>query len=201
MNETIRERLRSLREEKNISQERLAAELGVTRMTIAGYELGKRAPDSTFIANACRFFGCTPDYIFGITPFKNIEHYNEWISSASTLQQGLNLLPEKDKKDMISVLNWLLQDNFAVNQLTADKNYMIDKFINLIIQFTDIFKSFSDAVNNSNIKDGIDEDDIFKFYKNMEKNKKEAFSIIESSSYDLFNFLIQHSKKETQKRK
>ncbi|MBQ6907803.1 MAG: helix-turn-helix transcriptional regulator, partial [Clostridia bacterium] len=30
MNDTVKERLRSLREEQNISQEKLAAELGVT---------------------------------------------------------------------------------------------------------------------------------------------------------------------------
>ena len=117
MNDTVKERLRSLREEQNISQEKLAAELGVTRMTIAGYELGKRPPDSIFISKACQFFNCTPDYIFGISPFKNNEHYTQWITSSNTLELGLNMLPEKYKNELISAINWLLQDNFAVNQL------------------------------------------------------------------------------------
>lgn len=199
MNDTVKERLRSLREEQNISQEKLAAELGVTRMTIAGYELGKRPPDSTFISKACHFFNCTPDYIFGISPFKNNEHYNQWISSSNTLESGLNMLPEKYKKELISAINWLLQDNFAVNQLTSDKNYMIDKFINIIIEFTDIFRSFSDTVNNSNFEKGIDENDVFKFYRKMESNKKELFNIIDNFSSDLFDFLIRHSASEVNK--
>lgn len=199
MNNTVKERLRSLREEQNLSQEKLAAELGVTRMTIAGYELGKRPPDSTFISKACEFFNCTPDYIFGISPFKNNEHYTEWISSSNTLESGLNMLPEKHKNELISAMNWLLQDNYAVNQLTSDKNYMIDKFINIIIEFTDLFRTFSDTVNNSNIETGIRENDIFKFYKKMEVCKKEIINIIDKSSSDLFGFLIRHSSSEINK--
>lgn len=199
MNNTVKERLRSLREEQNLSQEKLAAELGVTRMTIAGYELGKRPPDSTFISKACEFFNCTPDYIFGISPFKNNEHYTEWISSSNTLESGLNMLPKKHKNELISAMNWLLQDNYAVNQLTSDKNYMIDKFINIIIEFTDLFRTFSDTVNNSNIEIGIRENDIFKFYKKMEACKKEIINIIDKSSSDLFGFLIRHSSSEINK--
>ena len=199
MNNTVKERLRSLREEQNLSQEKLAAELGVTRMTIAGYELGKRPPDSTFISKACEFFNCTPDYIFGISPFKNNEHYTEWISSLNTLESGLNMLPEKHKNELISAMNWLLQDNYAVNQLTSDKNYMIDKFINIIIEFTDLFRTFSDTVNTSNIETGIRENDIFKFYKKMEVCKKEIINIIDKSSSDLFGFLIRHSSSEINK--
>ena len=37
---TIQDRLRQLREEAGYSQEKLAAALGVTGMTLAGYELG-----------------------------------------------------------------------------------------------------------------------------------------------------------------
>lgn len=193
MNDTVKERLRNLREEKNLSQEKLAAELGVTRMTIAGYELGKRPPDSIFISKACKFFNCTPDYIFGISPFKNNEHYTEWISSSNTLELGLNMLPERHKNELISAINWLLQDNYAVNQLTADKNYMIGKFISIIIEFTDIFRTFSNTVNSFDLKTGIKENDIFKFYKKMEANKKEIIRIIDNSSSDLFDFLIRHS--------
>ena len=199
MNDTVKERLRSLREEQNISQEKLAAELGVTRMTIAGYELGKRPPDSIFISKACQFFNCTPDYIFGISPFKNNEHYTQWITSSNTLELGLNMLPEKYKNELISAINWLLQDNFAVNQLTSDKNYMIDKFINIIIEFTDLFRTFSDTVNNSDLEQGIEENDIFKFYKKMEASKKELINIIDNSSSDLFGFLIRHSSSEVLK--
>lgn len=199
MSNTIQERLRSLREEMGISQEKLAAELNVTRMTIAGYELGKRPPDSTFIMKACQFFNCTPDYIFGISPFKNNEQYLSWVSSSDTLNQGLDILPEKSRKELITALNWLLQDNFAVNQLTSDKNYMIDKFINLILSYTDMFRCFSDTVSNSDLALGIDEHVIFNFYKQMDKNKKEISNIIETFSSDLFVFLIRHSKKETEK--
>ena len=100
---------------------------------------------------------------------------------------------------MISAINWLLQDNFAVNQLTSDKNYMIDKFINIIIEFTDLFRTFSDTVNNSDLEQGIEENDVFKFYKKMEASKKELINIIDNSSSNLFGFLIRHSSSEVLK--
>ncbi len=191
MSETIKDRLRSLREECNISQEKLAAELGVTRMTLAGYELGKRPPDSTFIAKACDYFNCTPDYIFGISPFKNNEHYDRWISSSSTLEAALNKLPETHKNELVSAINWLLQDNYAINQLTSDKNYMIDKFVCLVIEFADLFHTFSEIVNNSDAEN-INEKQILDFYEKTEYTRKELSRIIDSSSSDLFRFLIRH---------
>lgn len=193
MNETIKERLRSLRAEKHISQEKLAAELGVTRMTIAGYELGKRPPDSSFILKACNYFNCTPDFILGISPFKNSEHYKDWITSLNALDAGLNTLPETQKKDLIFSINWLLKDNLAVNQLTTDKHYIVNKFIKIVMVYADLFRTFTDIVNNSDLKNGIETNDVFKFYNKMELNKKELIDIVITSSSDLLDMLIRNS--------
>ncbi|MEG1441457.1 MAG: hypothetical protein RSC29_02225, partial [Oscillospiraceae bacterium] len=74
-----------------------------------------------------------------------------------------------------------------------------DKFITLIISYTDIFRTFSSTVTKSNVTTGIEEFEIFEFYKQLDKNKKELTNNIECFSSDLFGYLIRHSKKEIER--
>ena len=55
MNQTLPQRLRSLREEKGFTQKKLAKELGVARMTIVCYESGKNSPTATCCQKCARF--------------------------------------------------------------------------------------------------------------------------------------------------
>lgn len=194
MQETVQARLRRLREESGLSQEKLAAELGVTRMTLAGYELGKRPPDSAFLSKVCSYFNCTPDYVFGVSPFKNNEEYDAWVSSSSTLQDGLNKLPAGKRGALITVFNWLLQDNDALNQLTTDEHYLINRFINLILAYIDLYKKFTETVRGSDVPAGVEEAEIFRFYKAMEQDKQTLYHNIETTCSDLFGYLMRHAK-------
>jgi len=45
------ERLKKLRESKNMTQVRLAIELGVSQETISGYEIGKATPPADMLIN------------------------------------------------------------------------------------------------------------------------------------------------------
>lgn len=104
----------------------------------------------------------------------------------------MNLLPEKHKNQLVTTINWFLQDNFIVNQLIEDKHYMVEKFTNIIMEFANLFLVFSSAINYSDSQKGLDEIDILKFYEKIEKSKKELFNIVNSSSSDLFSLLMRH---------
>ncbi|MEG2670409.1 MAG: hypothetical protein RR957_08065, partial [Oscillospiraceae bacterium] len=54
-------------------------------------------------------------------------------------------------------------------------------------------------VFKSNVTTGIEEFEIFEFYKQLDKNKKELTNNIECFSSDLFGYLIRHSKKEIER--
>lgn len=58
---SIGERLYNLRKERNLSQEDLANELGVSRQTISKWETGESSPDFDKIIPICDFFGITSD--------------------------------------------------------------------------------------------------------------------------------------------
>ena len=58
---SIGERLYNLRKERNMSQEDLANELGVSRQTVSKWETGESTPDFDKIIPICDFFGITSD--------------------------------------------------------------------------------------------------------------------------------------------
>lgn len=57
--------LKKLREERKLTQEKVAQVLGVERTAYSNYELGKREPDIDKLKKLCIFYDVTMDYITG----------------------------------------------------------------------------------------------------------------------------------------
>ncbi|HHX51522.1 MAG TPA: helix-turn-helix transcriptional regulator [Clostridia bacterium] len=62
---SLGKRLKKLRTEKEISQEKLAEIIGISRSTLSMYELDKREPDVANIVKFADFFGVSTDYLLG----------------------------------------------------------------------------------------------------------------------------------------
>jgi putative transcriptional regulator len=60
----IANRLRVLRAERNITQEELAAAVGVTRVTISCIERGEYRPSIELVFRLARFFGTAVEDVF-----------------------------------------------------------------------------------------------------------------------------------------
>lgn len=60
-------RITVLREAKNWTQDELAHALNVSRQTISNYEREERGIDSQKICRLCEIFGCTADYLLGLS--------------------------------------------------------------------------------------------------------------------------------------
>lgn len=69
-------RLRELREERKLSQQRLAMELNITQAMISKYELGATEPGSTMLKHYAKFFGVTTDYILELSDNKIVIEAN-----------------------------------------------------------------------------------------------------------------------------
>ena len=63
----FRERLRGLRNEKGISQELVAKELGITESAYQNYEVGRRKPTFNILPAIADFFKVSVDYLLGRT--------------------------------------------------------------------------------------------------------------------------------------
>lgn len=60
---SIGSRLRALRMSKGLSADRLAKKVGVSVMTIYKYERDEMNPSLLVMADICKFFGVSLDYI------------------------------------------------------------------------------------------------------------------------------------------
>ena len=60
-------RIKQLREEKNITQVRLSIELEVSQETVSAYEMGKYFPSAKSLMRLRNIFGVSIDYILGLS--------------------------------------------------------------------------------------------------------------------------------------
>ncbi|MBQ8658990.1 MAG: helix-turn-helix transcriptional regulator [Clostridia bacterium] len=61
------ERLKTLRTEKNIGQNKLAADIEVSNASISYWENGKQEPSAQALFKLALYFDVSVDYILGIT--------------------------------------------------------------------------------------------------------------------------------------
>ena len=67
-------RIKQLRKSKNITQNKLAELLGVSRSTISMYEIDASEPDFETITALCKILDSDPNYLMGISNENNISH-------------------------------------------------------------------------------------------------------------------------------
>lgn len=87
-------RIRELRTEKNISQQKLADEIGVTRQSISLFEKGERDPKLETLIKLADYFDVSVGYLQGIEaktePTSELEHQKShdaiWKGMAKTLR-------------------------------------------------------------------------------------------------------------------
>lgn len=122
------DRLRKLREKRELSQYELARRLGIARTTYQGYEMGAREPDYETLQKIADFFDVSTDYLLGRTndpsqpddldiqinpndPYwkKAIEIYKELQEGKRPVVHGLDILtilslPEEEQKKFAKAL-------------------------------------------------------------------------------------------------
>lgn len=65
----MRNRIRDLREDRDIRQSDLAEAVGIDQRTISNYETGRTNPDSDALIKLADFFGVSIDYLVGRTDY------------------------------------------------------------------------------------------------------------------------------------
>lgn len=66
-------RLKELRSERKISQQKFASDIGVAQNTVSNWEAGNRDPGTDMIVKIADYFGCTTDYLLGRSPLPQSE--------------------------------------------------------------------------------------------------------------------------------
>ena len=69
MKNTLPERLKTLRLEKNLTQQQLADMLNMNSVTYLRYEKGQREPSIDTLIEIASFYGVSIDYLVGVSDF------------------------------------------------------------------------------------------------------------------------------------
>lgn len=67
------ERLKRLRQLKNLSQEELGKRLGVSKQTVSNWEIENVTPSLDMFENVARFFDTTPNYLLGYEVYAGLD--------------------------------------------------------------------------------------------------------------------------------
>lgn len=109
-------RIKELRKEKGITQNKFATELGISKCTISLYESGKREPDIATLLRIANYFDVSVDYLLGVV---NVKKPNNGALSESEIMllDLLNMLDLSNKRLLLKTLA-------AFNKLPTDKQDM-----------------------------------------------------------------------------
>ncbi len=136
------ERLRDLREDKNITQEKVAEKIHVKRSTYSGYEIGRDQIPLPRLNLLAEFYEVSFDYITGITDIKS--NYKKVNIDAAIIGKNLKNLRKKKhikateicKKLNINSSTYsayetgkvIIQTDFLYT-IAKDYEYSLDKFL------------------------------------------------------------------------
>lgn len=67
------ERIRNLREDRDLTQKQLATELNCSQQVYSNYELGQRDIPTDILIKLSEFYNVSTDYILGISNNPNIQ--------------------------------------------------------------------------------------------------------------------------------
>lgn len=62
----VADRIKSLREQKNLTQAELAKRLGITRSSVNAWEMGISVPSTQYIVELAGIFKVSTDYLLGV---------------------------------------------------------------------------------------------------------------------------------------
>ncbi len=103
-------RIKQLREEKHLSQQRLALDLNVSQATVSKYELGQTDPDIQMIVNLAKYFRVSADYLLEISDDKQNISDNRLSETEKQLIVDFKRLNEIQQAKLLAYLQGLLQE-------------------------------------------------------------------------------------------
>ena len=90
-------RIRDLREDRDLRQVDVSEAIGIDQRTLSNYETGKTNPESFAIIKLADFFGVTADYLIGRTTVNEIST-DDIIKKIDKIQQELSDISSDIKK-------------------------------------------------------------------------------------------------------
>ena len=91
MDQTLGNRISTLRKTKKMTQDQLAEQLGVTAQAVSKWENDQSCPDITMLPKLAKIFGCSTDELLGIEPAQKVHKAEVVIEEDPVKQDGLHI--------------------------------------------------------------------------------------------------------------
>ncbi len=121
----LNERLKLLREERDLKQKDMAKYLDITPSAYGYYEQGEREPDLKTLNRLADYFNVTIDYLLGRSDIRNYKELEEKLSSgqlkvlaAHRSDNPLDELPPKARKSLEDAIRYIREEE---NKNQGDK--------------------------------------------------------------------------------
>ena len=159
-------KIKELREQMGLSQQKLATELNISRPSITKYERNEREPSFAVLLKISDFFGVSSDYLLGRTEEsnENTYRYNEGVKRLEKIRATSFLVGNEEfDKEQESAVNGLLASYLSVIEPekpnSLDYIYLADILVSAIDEFYyDVFNVLNDTKENENLaKTELDE--------------------------------------------
>lgn len=112
-------RLAALREEKGLTQKKLASLLNMSGGTISNYENGVHSPDPSTLCRLADFYSVTTDYLLGRTNYRYAPNVlKEYVATDYTIQDMVNTLLSFDTASRDAVIKFV---KYLSQEVNTDK--------------------------------------------------------------------------------
>jgi transcriptional regulator with XRE-family HTH domain len=141
----FKDRIRAVRNERGMSQTQLASELDKGESAVRMWEIGRSKPDADTLIKLAEFFGCTTDYLLGLSDTKNEKTFTD----ISGIFARINSINVQSKGLLIKIIEAIIEgydvlgecDTLSGNDMQMDE-FFLDKLDDL---FESIKRCYDDV--------------------------------------------------------
>ena len=94
----VADRVKNLREGKDLTQSRLAKQLGITRSSVNAWEMGISVPSTQYIVELANIFKVSTDYLLGVDTSSSISVVGLTEEEVQMIHNLVMHLREKNKR-------------------------------------------------------------------------------------------------------
>ena len=128
----FKERIKTLREEKNMTHTELGAMFNKSESAARAWELGRSKPDADTLIRLSSYFDCSTDYMLGISDYRNEDEKESTDDKVEGVQKILQCFSPDEQNQLAEILIDALNNYSRVknlNELPAYKEKLHKKYL------------------------------------------------------------------------
>lgn len=145
----FKSRIKQLRMEKKFTHTQLASQFGKTEAAVRAWETGRTKPDADTLIILAEYFGCTTDYLLGLSDYKNNEEKQEVKEEKDNLYETILSLPPEARETARTFLK-VIDNRFYLPIFGEENVKSCVEFFEVLTGLTINFSSTNDSVTRIN---------------------------------------------------